>query len=414
MTSTNKSIFLKVISLSLYLYPISLIFSSFLSNLTVFLVAMYGILNITEIKKDNKINNIFVYLFLIFWILISVRSFFSTDILFSLKSSLLFIKYLFFIFGFILVNKKNTKFLDTFFKIFLTVFIIVSIDAFIQFIFGTNLIGYDASLIENNRISGLFGDELILGSYISRLTFLLIALLTIRNIRNKQIYVLFLIFMSFGTAIISGERTALYLSFMSIIFFLTQTYLFKLKYKFIILLAILSTFFLFYSSSEKVQHRVSMTLDDLSTTSNIFTFSEGHRNHYETALNLFKDNIFFGQGANTFRLKCSEKKYFVEPYGCSTHPHNIYIQVLAETGLLGFGFLFLLFVRIIYFSVKHFYSKYFLKKKILTEYELCILACLLVNFWPIIPTGSFFSSSFGNIAVLSLAFAFLKESPKVK
>ena len=45
----------------------------------------------------------------------------------------------------------------------------------------------------------------------------------------------------------------------------------------------------------------------------------------------------------------------------------------------------------------------------LTEFELCILTCFLINFWPIIPTGSFFSSSFGNVAVLPLAFAFLSN-----
>ena len=109
------------------------------------------------------------------------------------------------------------------------------------------------------------------------------------------------------------------------------------------------------------------------------------------------------------RKRCSEKNFFVEPYGCSTHPHNIYLQLLAETGFIGFLFIIFLFYKIIAYSLKHFYSKYILKKVFLTEFELCILTCFLINFWPIIPTGNFFSSSFGNIAILPISFAFLSN-----
>ena len=321
----------------------------------------------------------------------------------------MFIKYLLFLFGVILVSKKVDKFLNNFSIILILVLFIVMIDAFVQFYFGSNLIGYKSEIIENNRISGFFGDELILGSYVVRLTFLSIALILLTNIKKKKIIIFILIFLSFSTAIISGERSALYLSFMSILYFSIQTYMFRLRDKLIVLFLIISTFFLFLSFSEKVQHRVQMTFKDLNSTDNVLTFSGGHKNHYETAFNLFKDNILFGHGANTFRKKCSDMRYFVEPSGCSTHPHNMYFQILAETGLIGFIFVFLLFLKITILSFKHFYFKYFKKTKILSDYEICILTGIILNFWPLIPTGNFFGSSFGNIAILSVAFAFINQ-----
>ena len=56
---------------------------------------------------------------------------------------------------------------------------------------------------------------------------------------------------------------------------------------------------------------------------------------------MFSDNKLFGQGSNTFRYLCSSEKFRISDKneGCSTHPHNIYVQLLAETGLIGVLFL---------------------------------------------------------------------------
>lgn len=55
---------------------------------------------------------------------------------------------------------------------------------------------------------------------------------------------------------------------------------------------------------------------------------------------MFSDNKLFGQGSNTFRILCSSEKFRISDKneGCSTHPHNIYVQILAETGLIGVFF----------------------------------------------------------------------------
>ena len=61
---------------------------------------------------------------------------------------------------------------------------------------------------------------------------------------------------------------------------------------------------------------------------------------------MFKDNILFGQGLKMFRIKCSEEKFNAGRFSCSTHPHNIIIQFLAELGIVG-----ILFLIYFYFSL---------------------------------------------------------------
>ena len=79
-----------------------------------------------------------------------------------------------------------------------------------------------------------------------------------------------------------------------------------------------------------------------------------------------------------FREHCGEKKYNLWE-GCSTHPHNTYIQ-LNETGLIGFGFVMCLFIFISCIIIKHIYFKYI----VLTfDFQLCLISAILISIWPL-------------------------------
>ena len=58
---------------------------------------------------------------------------------------------------------------------------------------------------------------------------------------------------------------------------------------------------------------------------------------------MFLDNKIFGQGPKSFRYLCNDDRFKINKWSCSTHPHNYYIQLLAETGLIGFFTVFLIF-----------------------------------------------------------------------
>ena len=115
-----------------------------------------------------------------------------------------------------------------------------------QFIFGYNVLGFEKIRID--RLTGFFDDKMILGSFLSRLFPLMVALLIYNyNYLSKNFLSLgfITILISFFTIILSGERMAFYTNF---IFILSVFFLLNLSKKiklsvivFILLISSLNT-----------------------------------------------------------------------------------------------------------------------------------------------------------------------------
>ena len=82
------------------------------------------------------------------------------------------------------VIEQDKKFLIYFYYILVVCFTCLVLDGYFQFFTGFNITGLPAS---GFRISSFFGDELILGSYLSRLFPLLFALFLIKEKSQKLI-----------------------------------------------------------------------------------------------------------------------------------------------------------------------------------------------------------------------------------
>jgi len=95
-------------------------------------------------------------------------------------------------------------------------------------------------------------------------------------------------------------------------------------------------------------------------------------------------------GNKNFRIECQNQIYLDEDYKytksrCSTHPHQIYLELLSEQGILG-ALLIITFVSFVVTKSIYLYFK---------NYNLIILApslYVISIFIPLLPSGSFFTS----------------------
>ena len=166
---------------------------------------------------------------------------------------------------------------------------------------------------------------------------------------------------------LTGERTAFFIINCTLIFLILLIQDFRKKISLVFL--ILALFFLttLHYKPEIGNRVIKYTLSQFQSEhiNKLVVFSSMHTGHYKTGLKMFIDNKILGIGPNNFRQRCDEKKYRTLAYAdsgddittaCSTHPHNIYIQLLAETGIIGFSLIFGLFCSLIYFSLKIFFK----------------------------------------------------------
>ena len=386
----------------------------------------------TYIKK--KYVNKFFLIFIIFCFICILSSLFSDNILVSLKSSLFYFRIgVFAIFISFLID-KNINILKYFYISFLITFSFLVADGLTQHFTGINFFGAKISGI---RVSSLFGDELILGSYLSRLFPLFFAIFVIKKNKSKlEIYYVSVLFILIEVLIfISGERTAFFLLNLSTIFII----IFISKYKLLRLTIFLVSFtiigILNFSNENLYFRYVELTIQNIGLTNyfksdslnnlekpnqnnienleyqnteRLYFFSPGHDSLVRTGFNMFLEKPILGFGPKLFRFNCDDLRFAEGVTPCDTHPHNFYIQLLAETGLIGFLFLFGLLLYFIFLVLKHTIFYFFHNKKLLSDYQICLLSGLLITIWPLIPSGSIFNNQL--MLFYGLQMGFFKKS----
>ena len=420
-SDTHKFSFLeKTLIILFYMLPISLVSGSFLSDLSVSLMAILFLIISFQKKDFSYFKNYFFLFFIIFYLYLLTSSFLSADPFYSLESTLFYFRFGLFTLATYYILKNSTVVIKNLFLIFSFTFFFLIIDGYIQLSFGQNILGYEYN---GGRLSSFFGDELILGSFISRLLPLLFALMIVIKSNSKS-YLLIcmgLLVLSDILIFITGERTALFnllLGSLIIIVFIDKWKIIRL---FTILISIVCMLVILVSN-EKVRDRIiTNTLvqtNILNTDQNknitkddgILIFSAQHESHYKAAIEMFKDYPLIGIGPKMFRVKCNEydDSSYESNHGnklaCSTHPHNIYMQLLAETGIIGFGMIFGIFIFLCTLLIRHMYSKMRNKKKFLSDFQICLIAALIITLWPVIPSNNFFSNWINIIFYFPVGF----------
>jgi len=412
----------KIIIFLILLIPIVLIFGPAIPNILRFLIIIIGCTILLNKINLKSFNNWYFFLFLLFCCYISIRSltiFFEDgatieNVLFSLKSSLFYFSYL--IYSLVIAFTINKfEFIRLYISIIIfTIISLLLIDSIFQSLFLYNLLGMP--IMSLGRASSLFGDELILGSYTVKL--LPIAMLMSYYLfKEKTFNNIYFSFVLIGTSLIvlSGERS----SFLLWILF-NFLFLFYIKIRIRYLLILLFVFITTITSVSMfkkidilggIYYRYVIELKYALTfkqSQKFKFFSRGHANHAEIAIKMAKDNILFGQGPNMFRKKCSKPDFFVKD-GCTTHPHNIYLQLFAETGLVGAAYFTVLFTFLSWVYLRHIFKVVFNNKKSeineqSNQFQLMLIPIYLF-LWPAITSGNFFNSWINNIYFLCLGIA---------
>ena len=387
-----------------------LIWGPFFPDLIVSVSALFFLFYVFKNKELYFFNNkplIIFFIFCIYCILLSL--FVAEDMMLSFESSLFYFRIgVFSCFVWCLID-QDKSILAYFYYALILCFSALVIDGYIQYFTGENLLGFK---LRGIRVSSFFGDELILGSYLSRLFPLLFALFLIKKKQKFEVYFIGLLFILVDILIfMSGERASFFFLNLSTVFIIILIKEFQ-KFRLITFIIAIVCVLILSLNSTKLSERmfkgpaVQMGLIESSKEPVIFT--NVHDSHIKTAYKMFKDKPLFGHGPKMFRVKCKDEKYAVGIFPCSTHPHNFYIQLLAETGIIGFLFLFSALVYVIYTAFRQFKSIIFKEKRHLTDYQVCLLAGIFITIWPFSPNGNFFNNWL--MIVYSLPVGFYLQS----
>ena len=415
----------QLIKYSIILMPIFLITGPFIPDIIVTVSSI--IFLIYCFKKDTffqkNINNFF-YFFILFYFVIVLSSLNSEFFLQTYKSSIFYFRFFIFAFFLSFMLDKFPEIKSYTFYILMFCFGIVSIDGFIEFLTGKNLSGTYTAF--PGRLRSFF-DELIMGSYLARLSPLFIGLFFFLKDKiniNIKILSITLFILTFIIVFLSGERTAFYLLaifFTYLIFFLKYSLKLKLFLIFISTIIFLSIFIFIPKEFDQknIMNRMVKqafenynynTLKNFYSNKNAIIFSEQHTVLYKTSLKIFNDNKIIGAGPKSFRYVCSKEKYYISNYSCNTHSHNFYFQLLSETGLIGFSFLVFTFLFCVFFII---YFSVFKNK--LTNFQIILFGSIFINLFPFAPSGSFFNN-YNNIIIyypIGYLFWSLRKSKKL-
>ena len=347
-----KKIFLtNCITAFVCLIPASLIIGAAVSEFFVSFVALLFLIY-TVIYKDwsyyRKKIFIFLIIFFIYIVFVSLLSEFPIN---SLRSSLFYFRFylMFLAIWFLLDQNKN-------FPKYFLISIILPLAACFFYSLGDiyNSIRFETK-VADYRISGLFGSELIQGSYFIRflILFLGVYALVNNNFKNKFIYYS-IFFVSIFIVLVSGERSSIGLLFIFLFLYFIFSEI-KIIEKFKIFTSIIFITVLSLSYLPGLKERIfNNTKTLIFESKKIKVFSRGHQEHYESALKMFKKNMITGVGIRNFRLECRKDEYkYIGVNSCTTHPHNTYVQFLAETGIIGFLFIFSLLLYISKFLINY-------------------------------------------------------------
>ena len=379
-----------------------------------------------SIKKKLKkyYSNFFTVFFLLFFLFTILNSLFAIEPMISLKSSAFYPRFFLFSLSLWYLLDYDDFFKKIFFIVSFFILMFINLDTILQYVTGEDIFKFES---KNHRLSGPFGDELIVGSFIAKFLPVVLSLYFLIN-KKMSNSILILITISLIVTFLSGERTSTFYVFTFVLIY--SIFISQLINKKKILLLFLTVFFMISAVVAVDKSRFERMIiypvcamnvnllsvidcpkyqfqdynkyvgDDGEKFDRFILFSEAHEGHFTSAYKMFLDSPIFGKGNKMFRYHCGDKK-FKNKHSCTTHPHNLLLQILAELGFIGLIF----FVIIIFNIYRNFYRLLTNKIKIEKNKKLAFLSVNLLIiqlFFILLPSGQIFNNYLSILYYLPL------------
>ena len=439
LINTKNLSLLRIINVLFCLFPISFILGSLIvtTNIYLFLILCIFYINKKKYKFNLDHTNITLICFFLIIIISSLINIESIKYGFALKSILLFrFALLYLIVETLLLN--NDLNLKKFFITSLLCTSFVSFDLIFQYIFGYNLFGQVNTNIELTGITGVFGDESIVGGYIRKfLLFSIFGFLFLFEKNHKKNLLLFILVLLHSTAVfVANNKISMVILFCSLILLLlmnkqTRLVIATSLIAFVAVAAILlnsddqlkKRYQYFYERflTESVEVSVDLEAQNklenkkTTTTKKIYIYNSHHVGIFFAAVESWKDSPILGWGHKSFRTKCYDVLQNIVKFNlrCATHPHNYHLEILHDYGLVGFILISTFVFMTLFKTLKRLKNRK-LHNKVYFMYFIPVVIIVLAEVWPIKSSGSLFTTWNGTFVWLTIALSAIVKKDFIK
>ena len=384
--------------------PISIVAGPSISLLNILFITTLFLINykLSEIQIEKKF---LLYLLSILYVYLIFNSFISIDYKEGIYRNLGFLRFIILFIAinlFFTISNNQFKFLNFWSLIIL----IVVFDSFVEFTLGKNLLGYGDGLYAD-RIVSFFKDEPIVGAYLLGFNFIIVGYFFEKFYKQNlklKLAMFLILFILVGCILITGERSNGIKAIIGLMIFLFLNNKISAKIKISIFLFSLFFISLIISNSNYLKVRYGQQLFYQLFDSNQrdqFIENNLYLKLYKSGLAVFKDYPIFGVGNKNYRVITTRniETKINDDYLLNTHPHQIYIELLSEHGLVGTIILLSIFFYLIFKNLKI----------IILSRNSIQLGCftyLIINFLPILPSGSFFNDFSSTLFWINLSIMY--------
>ena len=393
--------------LFLIFLPILLIFFRGIADLTVLFIGLFFLFKSYKSSNWQWVKQKWFVFSLIFWFyLLLINSPLSINSSESTLYSLAFIRWPLFAMAISMWLMNNNLSQKYFLMSLAATLLFIMLDVWWQYIFNYDFFGNPRYSLTPERLTGPFRDNPMPGIFMARYLFLLLYLgYFIKYIQTpikNTIFIFLILLLGILSIYITGERMALII-FISGIIFVNIGLFFQYKeirkYIFFGLFLIISFLALAQQAFPELNNR--MITDLLYKLSNFS--SSDYMQVFNSAYAVWIENPIFGAGFHQYREACIELGFWGSGGGVCMHPHNISLELLSETGIIGFILYYLIIISIAFTLVKDFIHK---KNWLLLFLSLNLL---FISFFPLIGGMSLFNNWIGAIVWLFVGWVLAKS-----